>query len=237
MPKTTSEVSRQPRLFDQAIHVDVRRHRGGLIRVLRAGRFEGTSTIAPSKLGSELCRMAPKKAWQLAELRGAIPRVRDDMFSERVGVVDLFCGCGGFTTGIRAAARALGIRTEVLTAADFDPHALAVYRANHGPRHALLKNIDGCIDYGIERIRQSWRFAYPPSIIDSTLKEQRGRATIVVGGPPCQGHSNFNNLTRRADPRNALYLTVPAIGVALEAPVILIENVPSVVNEIGRAHV
>ncbi len=230
-PKTTSDEPRQPRLFDHAIELDVRRHRGGLVRVLRAGRFVGTSTITRSNLGSELSRMAPRKAWQLAELRGALPRVQDDLFTERVAVVDLFCGCGGFTTGIRAAARALGIQTEVLAAADFDPHALAVYRANHGPRHALLKNIDSCVDFGLERIRQSWRFAYPPSVIDSTLQQQHGKATIVIGGPPCQGHSNFNNLTRRADPRNALYLTVPAIGVALEAPVILIENVPSVVND------
>jgi DNA (cytosine-5)-methyltransferase 1 len=50
----------------------------------------------------------------------------------------------------------------------------------------------------------------------------------VVGGPPCQGHSNFNNVTRRDDPRNNLYLTVPAIGVALGAQIILVENVPSV---------
>ncbi len=47
-------------------------------------------------------------------------------------------------------------------------------------------------------------------------------------GPPCQGHSNLNNKTRRDDPRNALYLAVPAVAVATGASAVIIENVPEV---------
>jgi len=65
-------------------------------------------------------------------------------------------------------------------------------------------------------------------MLHPSLCGQANRVDVVVGGPPCQGHSNFNNLTRRNDPRNNLYLTVPAIGVALGAQIILVENVPSV---------
>ncbi len=50
-------------------------------------------------------------------------------------------------------------------------------------------------------------------------------------GPPCQGHSNLNNHSRRSDPRNLLYLTVPAFAVACSAQAVVIENVVSVVRD------
>jgi len=57
---------------------------------------------------------------------------------------------------------------------------------------------------------------------------------LVLAGPPCQGHSNLNNKTRRSDPRNALYLTAPAFTVAVGARMCIIENVPSVVKDETR---
>jgi DNA (cytosine-5)-methyltransferase 1 len=57
----------------------------------------------------------------------------------------------------------------------------------------------------------------------------RGEAVdLFIAGPPCEGHSNLNNHTRRADPRNKLYVTAIALGVALRSRAILIENVPAV---------
>jgi DNA (cytosine-5)-methyltransferase 1 len=53
---------------------------------------------------------------------------------------------------------------------------------------------------------------------------------MFIAGPPCQGHSNLNNHTRRQDPRNDLYVTAVALGVALRAEVVLLENVPTVQN-------
>jgi len=58
-----------------------------------------------------------------------------------------------------------------------------------------------------------------------------GEVDVVLAGPPCQGHSNLNNQTRRSDPRNELYMTVPAIALALGAPIVIIENVPAVVHD------
>ena len=52
-----------------------------------------------------------------------------------------------------------------------------------------------------------------------------------MAGPPCQGHSNLNNRTRRTDKRNQLYLTVPAIAVALQVEAVIIENVQAVVHD------
>src|SRR5690625_7435125 len=58
-----------------------------------------------------------------------------------------------------------------------------------------------------------------------------GRVDVVLAGPPCQGHSNLNNRSRRNDRRNELYLTVPAVAVALQTPIVIIENVPAVVHD------
>src|SRR5690625_1721531 len=58
-----------------------------------------------------------------------------------------------------------------------------------------------------------------------------GRVDVVLAGPPCQGHSNLNNRSRRDDRRNELYLTVPAVEVALQAPIVIIENVPAVIHD------
>jgi DNA (cytosine-5)-methyltransferase 1 len=56
---------------------------------------------------------------------------------------------------------------------------------------------------------------------------------ILIAGPPCQGHSNLNNHSRRRDPRNDHFVTAVAFGIALGARAILIENVPTVQNAHG----
>jgi DNA (cytosine-5)-methyltransferase 1 len=71
-------------------------------------------------------------------------------------------------------------------------------------------------------------FAYPPELIDPALEALVGGVDVLCAGPPCQGNSNLNNHSRRADPRNLLYLTVPAIAVALGAKRVIVENVPDV---------
>lgn len=63
------------------------------------------------------------------------------------------------------------------------------------------------------------------------LAGEIGDIDLFLAGPPCQGHSNLNNKTRREDPRNLLYVTAVALGVGLQAKSIVIENVPDVVND------
>ena len=58
-----------------------------------------------------------------------------------------------------------------------------------------------------------------------------GDADVLLAGPPWQGHSNLNNHSRRTDERNELYLTVPATAIALDIPLVIIENVPAVVHD------
>jgi len=73
-------------------------------------------------------------------------------------------------------------------------------------------------------------FFGPPTVAPK-IAHLRGSLDVVMAGPPCQGHSNLNNHSRRDDDRNDLYLTVPAMAVALEIPMVIIENVPGVVHD------
>jgi DNA (cytosine-5)-methyltransferase 1 len=63
------------------------------------------------------------------------------------------------------------------------------------------------------------------------LRSDLGSITLAVGGPPCQGHSDLNNHTRRGDPRNALYLRMARFIEVVRPEHAIIENVPGVVHD------
>ena len=68
-------------------------------------------------------------------------------------------------------------------------------------------------------------------VLNEELRATEGNVDILLGGPPCEGHSNSNNLTRRNDPRNKYYIVMPAIAVALDAKALIVENVPGVQHD------
>lgn len=176
---------------------------------------------------------SPWSKWWRSYLRGARP-VLDRLPIGNLSIVDLFCGCGGLTLGAQEAARAVGLRPWVRLAVDTDKEALAVYAANFGPERTLHADTGSLVDFQIVGWAEEARFAYPPELLDRALQAARGCVDLVVAGPPCEGHSNLNNRTRRADPRNLLYLDALAIGIAIDARAIVIENVPDIVNDRSR---
>ncbi len=139
--------------------------------------------------------------------------------------VDLFSGCGGLTVGIAEACRALGLRLKPLLAVDIDQQALAVYRRNIPVEHTVSAPIETLLDSGLGE---------PLSDAERELKQQLGRVDIVVGGPPCQGHSDLNNHTRRMDPKNALYAKMARFAEVCEPDHIIIENVNGVRHDNGK---
>lgn len=182
--------------------------------------------------------------WWKAYLNGETPRTSSHDSTEAAHVdtttrpttgvlrtVDLFCGAGGLALGTRQAANELGLAFEAVAAADTDKDALGVYEANHGSLLKSSKSVTQIVNFKIRDSRVNATFARPPRIMVPQWRELVGQVDIVLAGPPCQGHSNLNNRTRRDDPRNLLYLTVPALAIALEAPMVLIENVESVVHD------
>ncbi len=53
---------------------------------------------------------------------------------------------------------------------------------------------------------------------------------ILLAGPPCQGHSDLNNHTRRKDERNELYERVGQFAELAKPKFVLIENVPNIIH-------
>lgn len=171
-------------------------------------------------------------AWWQSFLRGA-PVISLANAPSELRIVDAFCGCGGLSLGVSLAAIASGHRPIVNAAIDMDPVALASYEQNLHPKVAINTNVDGLVDFHVLGSGITSRFAYPPEITEPSLSEYVNATDLFLAGPPCEGHSNFNNKTRRDDPRNRLYLSAVALGVALGARAIVIENVPDVVAAKG----
>src|SRR5258708_38216553 len=61
-----------------------------------------------------------------------------------------------------------------------------------------------------------------------------GKIDLLLGGPPCQGHSDLNNYTRRSDPKNGLYKRMARFAELVNPKHIIIENFPAVVHDSSK---
>lgn len=194
---------------------------GILERVLRIGGRQATSRMQDlSGLGSDA---EPWMRWWRSYLRGGKANVGKSEFPVRI--VDLFCGCGGFSLGAAEAARALGLFPVFEAAVDIDAAGLQVYARNLQPVRTIARDVGTLIGYSVHRLSRAER-PDRSSLLDPGLRALAGRVDVLLAGPPCEGHSNLNNKTRRRDPRNRLVLDAVAVAIALEASTVVIENVP-----------
>lgn len=178
----------------------------------------------------------PAGAWWLAVLGGAAPQpdVPAPVPPEATRVVDLFAGAGGLMVGVSQLLAEAGRQPVCELAVDIDVDALAVHRCNHRTRLVETESVTSLVDYRILGFDDAAKFVYPPSLLDESVAAASTGVDLVVAGPPCQGHSNLNNRSRRSDRRNLLYLAVPAFAAACEARAVLIENVTSVIHDDAR---
>lgn len=205
--------------------------RGSLLtRRLPLGGASAESSVALSAAEAEEANEDPLGAWWSAFLRGERP-VSTTAESEPLRVVDLFCGAGGLSVGARQAAAELGRRTVIELAIDSDADAVASLAANHDVRVRRAESVTALADYRTQGSSGDTAFSYRPEIIDEDAAAAAKRASLLVAGPPCQGHSNLNNRSRRVDLRNHLMLAVPAFAVAADVPHVVIENVPEVMHD------
>ena len=201
---------------------------GGVLRHEIAcddARICATMTASHAPPGS-----AAKDAWWAEYLRGERPAAV--LPSRRqLRVADLFSGIGGLALGLRQLLDESGTRATWELVVDRDPGATAVYAGNHEVALASNQSVAALVDYRVSRTRGQARFVYPPELLDEEIASSVAGVDMVIAGPPCEGHSNLNNRTRRDDPRNHLYLAVPAFAVAAGARMLVIENVPAVRND------
>jgi DNA (cytosine-5)-methyltransferase 1 len=141
-----------------------------------------------------------------------------------VSIVDLFSGCGGLTLGVVEACNALGYWPKPTLAVDTDPTALAVFARNFPDATVLATPVEQLLDGPL---------GSPKTDSELQLTNSLGSVDILVGGPPCQGHSDLNNHSRRNDPKNLLYERMARFAEVLAPSHIIIENVPGVVHDRG----
>lgn len=209
-----------------------RRVRGGITRTVAAGSGCGLSRITCKPLkDSPLAHQ-----WWFHQIRGAITEIER---TKSVQTIDFFCGSGGLSLGAARAIEAIGMSHSPLAALDVDNEALAVYARNFKPHAVLATNAASVVDYHVYGRGEESKLAYEPELVDGRLESLIGKVDLLLAGPPCQGHSNLNNHTRRSDPRNMLYVSVAATAIALRSKAVVIENVPDVLadrsNVVGAA--
>ncbi|HNT14176.1 MAG TPA: DNA cytosine methyltransferase [Verrucomicrobiota bacterium] len=84
----------------------------------------------------------------------------------RISFLDLFCGCGGFSLGMERAG------LYCLAAIDFNPEAVAVFKAN-------FPHVTQALERDLT--------AFSPRELASLIETET--VDVIVGGPPCQGFS------------------------------------------------
>jgi len=146
-------------------------------------------------------------------------RPPSDGLNGEIRIADLFCGAGGISLGIEEATRALGLKVRHVFAADVMKEALSTYDYNFSPNILESCPIESVLDMPL---------GSRPSTAEMSLRQKLGHIDLVVGGPPCQGHSSLNNHTRGQDPKNTLYDRMARFAEIVKPSHIVIENVPGV---------
>jgi DNA (cytosine-5)-methyltransferase 1 len=143
-----------------------------------------------------------------------------------LSIVDLFSGVGGLSLGICEAAQSMGHVPMVSFACDMDSLALDCFRLNL-PTSA-------CSSEDIQRVFSA-RPTGATTSAERRLLQACPSVDFLVGGPPCQGHSDLNNYSRRKDEKNSLYLYMARAAKVLSPKYVIIENVPGAIHDKGGA--
>ena len=133
-------------------------------------------------------------------------------FPNKPSAIDLFCGCGGMTEGLKQAG------FKVLWGIDVAASPLMAYRANHP--EVLVDEKD------IRKIECKE--------LMGTLKLKKGDLDLLAGCPPCQGFSTMRTHNGRysvPDDRNDLINDYLRLVEAFRPKAVMLENVPGLKDD------
>lgn len=132
------------------------------------------------------------------------------MTDNKPKLIDLFCGCGGFSLGFEKAG------FEVLLGIDIWADALKTFAFNHRGSKTLLADLS----------------LIHPSDTRSILDGET--VDVIIGGPPCQG---FSVAGKRIvdDIRNKLYKNFVNFVAHFKPKAFVMENVPNILTIGGGA--
>ncbi|MDO5307228.1 MAG: DNA cytosine methyltransferase [bacterium] len=132
------------------------------------------------------------------------------MKQRKYNVIDLFCGCGGFSKGFEEAG------FNICFGIDIWKDALATYKYNFPKavvEHEDITNVNG---YDILN-----KIGMSAEEID-----------VIIGGPPCQGFS-VSGKRMIDDERNKLYKSFVQIVSEIQPKIFVMENVPGLIRLFG----
>lgn len=137
-------------------------------------------------------------------------------YSTVLKAVDLFCGCGGISVGLKKSG------FEVIAGIDIEKKYLASFKHNFPNAKALNTDIT----------------TVSPTEFMLAVGIASGELDLLVGGPPCQGFSK--NVPRKnrylEDPKNLLVKSFLDYCEVLQPKMILIENVAEMKNGFEEAY-
>ena len=123
-------------------------------------------------------------------------------------VLDLFCGAGGLSRGFIDAG------FSVKLGVDFDEMALKTFANNHEGAVAMKLDL-----FDLANVE----------VIKEFFEEKKYTLDVLVGGPPCQGFS-LAGPRQIDDSRNVLYLAMVKTAKELRPRVVVLENVPGMIQ-------
>ncbi len=129
------------------------------------------------------------------------------MATKKPKAIDLFCGCGGLTLGLKQAG------FEVIGAIDNDSLAIETYKVNHPEVLVWERDIQG--------LTVGW--------VKRKLGLRKGELDLLAGCPPCQGFSTMRTLNggyEISDERNDLIFEFLRFVKELAPKAVMMENVP-----------
>lgn len=129
------------------------------------------------------------------------------MKNRKPTAIDLYCGAGALTLGLKKAG------FDVVVGVELDPEIAKTYRANHPKTKLLIRDI---------------REVTGKEILKVTDKR---KIDLVAGCPPCQGFSQLTEKYKRQDPRNDLVLEMARIVAEIKPKMLMLENVPGIVTK------
>ncbi len=135
---------------------------------------------------------------------------------EDLTAIDLFCGCGGISAGLRS----LGFK--VLAGVDVEPNYISSFQHNFPNSKSLRLDLANTSPKEFMRL----------------LGIGKGEITLLAGGPPCQGFSK--NVPRKnrylEDSRNKLIQVFLDYCKELQPRFILMENVAEMKNGFEKSY-
>lgn len=215
-----------------AIHEYFTLRRDRLVRELAIGSLSGKSYVMLDDIKKPVGSASDLQSlWDKMHLTSSAEFATQRQGKNVLTIGDVFCGAGGLSYGVHDAVRACGLLPKSVLAVDVDDVALDVYRRNFDPELYSTQNLWTSVTTNYSSRMSRTEFVGEPSVLTRELSGASGRIDLLLGGPPCEGHSTSNNLTRRSDPRNAYYVLMPALAVALGAKAVIVENVPGIEHD------